>query len=132
MKFHHIGIVVADASEAIKELTQFITFDTYYKNLGVTSQKVDVHFLQIGGTRIELVEPYAVDSLVYKYSQKGGGFHHLCFEVENLQESFEQMVMQGAKPIVKPIIGFEDRLTAFLFLPLTKMNCNLIELAEMK
>lgn len=132
MKFHHIGIVVADASEAIKELTQFITFDTYYKSLGVVSQRVDVHFLQMGDMRIELVEPYAIDSLVYKYSQKGGGFHHLCYEVEDLEKSFEQMVKQGAKPIIKPVLGFEDRLTAFVFLPLTKMNCNLIELAEMK
>jgi hypothetical protein len=40
------------------------------------------------------------------------------------------MVKNGARLVVKPTKGFEDRLIAFLILNMKKTKCNLIELAE--
>ena len=42
------------------------------------------------------------------------------------------MVKNGARLVVAPVKGFEDRLIAFLMLNMKKTKCNLIELAEAK
>ena len=70
------------------------------------------------------------DSPVGKFSNSGGGFHHLCFEVDNILKTLEQMEKNGARIIVKPTEGFENRQIAFVLLNIKNTNCNLIELAE--
>ena len=65
-----------------------------------------------------------------KFSDNGGGFHHLCFEVDDIFEELEKMRKNGARVIVEPTKGFEDRLIAFVLLNMKNTNCNLIEFAE--
>ena len=64
--------------------------------------------------------------------QDGGGFHHLCFEVDDIQKETENIVKNGGHIIVEPVKGFDDRLIAFLLLNMKNTNCNLIELVETK
>lgn len=132
MKLHHIGIVVQEPGLASIELNRFIDFTSKKDLMSVASQKTDILLLQARNVYIELVAPNSSTSPVYNYSQKGGGFHHLCYEVDDVETTFAEMVEKGAKPIVRPVLGFEDRLTAFLYLPLKSMNCNLIEIAQKK
>jgi len=132
MRLHHIGIVVMDNEKARKNMSSFIPFESVGELEHVPSQQAAIQLLKTGDVYIEFVSPDSVDSRVYKYAQKGGGFHHLCFEVENVEATFDEMVKKGAKPIIKPVIGFENRMTAFVFLPFSDLNCNLIELAEEK
>jgi methylmalonyl-CoA/ethylmalonyl-CoA epimerase len=42
------------------------------------------------------------------------------------------MVKNGARLVVKPVKGFDDRLIAFLLLNMRNTNCNFIELVEIK
>ena len=42
------------------------------------------------------------------------------------------MVKNGARLVVEPVKGFDDRLTVFLLLNMKNTKCNLIELAEIK
>ena len=132
MKLHHIGIVVNNIQESHKELTQFLDFKETSVPMEVNSQKVNVCFLKTSDVYIELIEPIENDSPVKKFSESGGGFHHLCFEVENIFEDIERMKKSGARVIVEPTTGFEDRLIAFVLLNMKNINCNLIELAERK
>ena len=64
------------------------------------------------------------------FSELGGGFHHLCFEVDDIIETLKQLKENGARIIVEPTKGFENRLIAFVLLNMKNTNCNLIELAE--
>ena len=132
MKLHHIGIVVKNIQESFGELTQFLDFKETSVPVGVKSQKVNVCFLKTSDVYIELIEPVENDSPVKIFSESGGGFHHLCFEVENIFEEVENMKNKGARVIVEPTIGFEDRLIAFILLNLKNTNCNLIELVNKK
>ena len=66
------------------------------------------------------------------FTANGGGFHHLCFEVDDIQKEIGKMVKNGARIIVEPVKGFDDRLIAFLLLNMKNTNCNLIELVETK
>ena len=132
MKLHHIGIVVKNIQESLGELTKFLDFKETTVPIGVKSQKVNVCFLKTSDVFIELIEPITNDSPVKTFSESGGGFHHLCFEVDNVSEEIKIMKQKGARVIVEPTIGFEDRLIAFILLNLKNTNCNLIELVNKK
>ena len=132
MKLHHIGIVVKNIQESLGELTKFLDFKETSVPVGVKSQKVNVCFLKTSDVYIELIEPIENDSPVKAFSQSGGGFHHLCFEVDDILEEVKIMKQKGARVIVEPTIGFEDRLIAFILLNLKNTNCNLIELVNKK
>ena len=132
MKLHHIGIVVNNIQESLGELTNFLDFKETSVPIEVKSQKVNVCFLKTSDVYVELIEPIENNSPVRKFSESGGGFHHLCFEVENIFEEIEKMKINGARVIVEPTNGFEDRLIAFVLLNMKNTNCNLIEFAERK
>jgi methylmalonyl-CoA/ethylmalonyl-CoA epimerase len=132
MKLHHIGIVVNNIQGSLGELTKFLDFKETSVPIEVKSQKVNVCFLKTSDVYIELIEPIENNSPVRKFSESGGGFHHLCFEVDNVFEEIEKMKMNGARVIVEPTKGFEDRLIAFVLLNMKNTNCNLIEFAEKK
>ena len=132
MELHHIGIVVKNIQKSLGELSEFLDFKETTIPMEIKSQKVNVCFLKTSDVYIELIEPIENDSPVKKFSESGGGFHHLCFEVENIFEDIERMKKSGARVIVEPTKGFEDRLIAFVLLNMKNTNCNLIEFAEEK
>ena len=132
MKLHHIGIVVKNIQESLGELTKFLDFKEITVPIGVKSQKVNVCFLKTSDVFIELIEPITNDSPVKLFSESGGGFHHLCFEVDDIFEEIKKAENNGARIIVEPIEGFEGRLIAFILLDMKNTNCNLIEFAEKK
>ena len=72
------------------------------------------------------------ESPVKKALEKGGGFNHICFEVDNLSETINQIVEKGGRLIVSPVKGFEGRQIAFVLLNMKKTNLNLVELVERK
>ena len=132
MKLHHIGIAVKNIQESLGDLTQFLSFDSINVPSLIGSQKVNVCFLKTNNVFIELIEPAEENSPISAFTAGGGGFHHICFEVDDIQKEVEKMVKNGARIIVEPVKGFDDRLIAFLVLNMKNTNCNLIELVEIK
>ena len=132
LKLHHIGIVVQDINESLGEISNFLSFESTSLPTLVGSQKVNICFLKTSNVYIELIEPADPDSPIISFVKEGGGFHHLCFEVDDIQQEIDKMVKNGAHVVVSPVKGFEDRLIAFLMLNLKKTNCKLIELVETK
>ena len=118
--------------ESLGELTKFLNFESTAVPTLVGSQKVNVCFLKTNNVFIELIEPAEENSPISSFTANGGGFHHLCFEVDDIHQEVEKMVKSGARLVVKPVIGFENRLIAFLFLKMENTKCNLIELVETK
>ncbi len=132
LKLHHIGIVVQNINESLGEMTNFLSFESTELPTLIGSQKVNICFLKTNNVYIELIEPAEENSPITDFAQNGGGFHHLCFEVDDIQQEIDKMVTNGAHLVVAPVKGFEDRLIAFLMLNLKKTNCKLIELVEAK
>ena len=132
MELHHVGIVVKNIQKSLGDLSEFFDFKETTIPTEVESQKVNVCFLKTSNVYIELIEPIGDNSPVKKFSELGVGFHHLCFEVENIFDEIERMKHSGARVIVEPTKGFEDRLIAFVLLNMKNTSCNLIELAEKK
>jgi methylmalonyl-CoA/ethylmalonyl-CoA epimerase len=132
LKLHHIGIAVKNIQESLGELTKFLNFESTTIPTLVGSQKVSVCFLKTNNVYIELIEPAEENSPISTFTANGGGFHHICFEVNNIHKEVDKMVKNGARIVVEPVIGFDDRLIAFLLLNMENTNCNLIELVEIK
>ena len=132
MKLHHVGIVVPKIQDSLGELTKFLSFETIGIPTLIGSQKGNVCFLKMGQSYLELIEPASSNSPITNFVNKGGGFHHLCFEVKDINKEISDLEKKGAKIIVKPVKGFEDRLIAFVMLTMKNTKCNLIEFAEEK
>lgn len=94
-KIDHIGIIVKDLDRALAR---------YREGLGlacsgtkeIPDAGVRVAFFPIGDTTIELVEfsrlDENVDELLRNQPQ---GISHICFEVDNLKESLEELTGKG-------------------------------------
>jgi methylmalonyl-CoA/ethylmalonyl-CoA epimerase len=98
-KIDHIGI-------AVKSLDDAIPF--YRDNLGmafagieeVAEQKVRVAMMQVGESKIELLEPISEDSPVAKFIEKNGaGFHHIAYEVNDIEAGIAKLLADGARMI---------------------------------
>ena len=132
MKLHHIGIVVKNIQNSLGELTQFLNFESTTVPSLVGSQKVNICFLKTNDVFLELIEPAQENSPISDFVKIGGGFHHLCFEVDDIHLELEKMKKNGARVVVNVVKGFEDRLIAFVILDMKNTNCKLIELVEKK
>ena len=132
LKLHHIGVVVQNINESLGEIANFLNFESTSLPTLIGSQKVNICFLKTNNVYVELIEPAEENSPITNFAKEGGGFHHLCFEVDNIQQEIDKMVKNGAHLVVAPIKGFEDRLIAFIMLNLKKTNCKLIELVGPK
>lgn len=132
MKLHHIGVVVNNIQESVGELKYYINFETISAIMPVGSQKVNICFLKIGEPFLELIEPVSPDSPISEFARAGGGVHHLCFEVKDIQSELESFSKKGATILVNPIRGFDERRIAFVDLNTKNTKCGLIELLETK
>lgn len=112
---NHIGIAVhsLDASLPFYRDQLGMNFEGMEE---VPDQQVRVAFLQVGESRIELLEPTSADSPVAKYlEKKGEGIHHIAYEVEDIAATLKTMKEQGVRLIDEaPRQGAHDSLIAFL------------------
>lgn len=132
MKLHHIGVVVPNIQDSIGELKKYMNFQSTSLPTPVGSQKVNVCLLKIGEPFLELIEPTSRDSPIMEFASSGGGIHHLCFEVEDIQKELDNMARKGATVLVKPVKGFDERRIAFVDLNMKNTKCGLVELLETK
>ncbi|MGI0087556.1 MAG: VOC family protein [Nitrosotalea sp.] len=132
MKLHHIGVVVPNIQDSIGELEKYMHFQSTSLPTPVGSQKVNVCLLKIGEPFLELIEPASHDSPITEFVSSGGGIHHLCFEVDDIQKELDYMARKGATILVKPVKGFDERHIAFVDLNMKNTKCGLIELLEAK
>jgi methylmalonyl-CoA/ethylmalonyl-CoA epimerase len=65
---------------------------------------------------IELVEPAGPESPVSRILKRGGGLHHLCYEVENLESHLEFCRSVGMTIMRKPVpaVAFGGRRIAWV------------------
>ena len=100
-KIGHIGIAVKDLDEGIRLYRDQIGLE-FLGVEEVKDQKVKVAMFKAGEVRIELLEPTSDDSPIMAFLEKsGGGLHHLCYEVDDVDESLQEMAEKGISLIDK-------------------------------
>ena len=76
MKIHHIGYVVKNIEKYKKNLV----IDKIVKEVYDEIQQAKLSLIKSENIFIELIEPQNENSFTYNFLQKGGGYHHLCYE----------------------------------------------------
>jgi methylmalonyl-CoA/ethylmalonyl-CoA epimerase len=114
-KIEHLGIAVKDLSVSIP-LYEKLFQTPCYKTEAVESEGVKTAFFQIGESKIELLEASNPDSPIAKFLEKrGAGFHHVAFEVSDIDEEIKRLSNEGFQMIhTSPKDGADNKRIAFL------------------
>jgi len=130
-KIEHIGIAVKDISAALKVYETLFQTECYKEEI-VESEGVKTAFLQVGESKIELLEATNPNSAIAKFLEKGReGFHHIAFEVDDIDLELIRLENEGFQLIhVSPKDGADNKRIAFLHPKST--NGMLVELCQEK
>lgn len=126
----HIAVAVPDLKEALQKVEAVLGLKSSGHTEEVSSQKVKLEFVNIGGVRFEFLEPTDSNSPISSFlAKRGGGIHHLALYVSNLEEKLKDLKSKGVALINEtPQIGAEGCKVAFLHPK--AMNGILVELIE--
>ncbi len=114
-KVDHIGIAVQSLEATLPFYTEVLKLEL--KGIEeVESEGVKVAFLQVGETKIELLEPLHENSPIAKHIEKRGeGIHHIALRTDSIEEEMEQVKSKGIRMInEKPKTGAGGSLVAFM------------------
>ena len=130
-KLNHIAIAVPNINEAAEQYRSIfgakVSEPVEQPDHGVTTI-----FIDLGNTKIELLQVLGEDSPIEKFMDKNpkGGMHHICLEVEDINQAVEKLNTHkvAITGTGKPRTGAHGKPVVFLH----PKSCNgtLIELEE--
>lgn len=118
MVIDHIGIVVKSIEEGINKWERVFNYRQMTEIVINSIQKVRVVFIQkSGSTTIKLIQPLDESSPVYKFAKNGGGFHHICFRCNDLNNEINRFRDMGFRILTEPEPGeaFCNEKIAFIY-----------------
>lgn len=132
-RLNHVAIAVPDIKKAAD--TYRSTFQMGAKVSGEVAQPdhgVTTVFIDLGNTKIELLEPLGENSPIANFLKKNpsGGIHHVCYEVDDIYSACDQMKALGATVTGtgEPRIGAHGK--PVIFMHPKDFNGTLIELEQ--
>ena len=114
-KIEHLGIAVNSIDASLK-VFETLLGSSCYKVEEVESEGVRTAFLEIGESKIELLEATNPESPIAKYLEKRGqGIHHIAFDVEDIDREMARLMNEGFQLIHQtPKDGADNKRIAFL------------------
>lgn len=116
-KIDHVAIAVSDLDKAMTLYKGILGKDADHIE-EVAEQKVKAAFFSVGESNLELLFPTAEDSPISSFLAKNngrGGLHHICLEVENIEERLAELKKNGIVLIDEvPRIGAHGKRIAFV------------------
>ncbi len=109
MTIHHIGYLVKKLERA-RLAFEALGYGVEQETIRDEFRKVDIVFLSKDGYRIELVSPYAPDSVVSGLiARTGNAPYHVCYEVDDLDAAIERLrdarYVVSSEPAPAPACG---------------------------
>ncbi len=114
LNLHHFGFVVPDIAVGVSGFMRSLGAVWDGRIYEDPFQAVKVTFLTVGSgpAQIELVEPAGQHSPVLRFLREGGGgIHHVCYEVADLDRHVVAMKSRGCLIArrAKPAVAFQGR-----------------------
>jgi methylmalonyl-CoA/ethylmalonyl-CoA epimerase len=114
MRVDHIAIAVRNVEEAIKNYQNILHID-HLEMEEVPNEKVKVAMLRLQDTRIELMEPTALDSPISKFLQeRGEGIHHIAITADDIEKDVARASANGMKMLGALRTGSYGRRITFI------------------
>ena len=114
---NHIAIVVPDLEEAALKYQQTLGAEVSEQQ-ELIEHGVTLVFVQLTNTKIELLHPLGANSPIRSFLERNpaGGIHHVCYEVNDINEAANILQDKGAKILGdgKPKIGAHGKPVLFL------------------
>jgi len=129
MVIDHLCFAVKNLNEGIEYWRDIFGYDQMTEIVQNSLQKVKVTFLSKDGSiTIKLIEPLEDNFSLVNFVNRGGGFHHLCFRCDDVNQKMLELNKKGLLTLVPPQPGeaFNNKSIAFL---LAKYGIN-IELID--
>jgi methylmalonyl-CoA/ethylmalonyl-CoA epimerase len=116
-RLNHVGVAVPSMADAIAYYRDVMGASLITEPFDLPEQGVKVAFVNTpqqsgalgtaGGTQIELIEPLGEASPIAGFIAKNpaGGQHHLCYEVDDIDEAREWFTTQGKRILGPTRIG---------------------------
>jgi methylmalonyl-CoA/ethylmalonyl-CoA epimerase len=129
MKIDHLGIAVRSIGDSLAFYRDALGLELLETET-IRDQGVNIAMLEVGESRIELLEPVSEETPVGRFlAKRGEGLHHICYEVDDLASKLDVLRSRGVRLLEGyPRRGAEGKLVAFLH-P-TSANGVLVELVE--
>ncbi|MBC7350787.1 MAG: VOC family protein [Thermogutta sp.] len=94
-RLDHIAILVADTEKALEVFHHKLGFPLVFSEI-LEDQGVRLTHLDMGSVQLQLVQPLRDDiPLARVLAEKGEGLHHICFYVDDLSRSVDDLRMRG-------------------------------------
>lgn len=114
-KVDHIAIVAPDLDEATGFWAEALGLSVERVE-DVPAESVQVAFLPVGESHIELLQPTDAESGVARYLEKRGpGMHHICLEVDDIDAALARL-QEANVPLINETArtGHDDTRYAFI------------------
>lgn len=113
-KISHVAIAVADVDASLVFWRDALGLQVDHIE-DVPSQKSTVVFIPVGESEVELVRPTSEDTGVAKFlAERGGGMHHLCFELDDIAGMLTELKQKGVRLINETPLELPGRKMAFV------------------
>jgi methylmalonyl-CoA/ethylmalonyl-CoA epimerase len=98
-RINHVAIVVENVDHALAFWRDALGLPLHKRELN-TGEEVEIAFMPLGESEIELIAPTNATSGVGKYlAKRGMGLHHLCLEVDDVAGMMAQLRAKGVELI---------------------------------
>jgi methylmalonyl-CoA epimerase len=127
-RIHHIAIIVRDIDASLAFYRDTLGLPVGLV-LPIEHDEVIIAFLDVGESKIELVQPTSTTTGVARFlDKKGEGFHHVCFETPDVDATLAELMQDGVELIDQAARRGAEGPVAFLH----PRSCNgvLVELIE--
>lgn len=123
----HLGIAVKDLEEARRFYQSVLGMESSDPIIGGDGT-IQVSMVNAGNAVVELLQPTGEGGVVAKFLEKRGeGFHHICYEVDDINAAISSLKASGIDIIGEPRPGAEG-MSVFLHPGMT--HGVLVELVE--
>ncbi len=117
MFIDHLGVAVRSLEKAIGSWERQFGYRRSTEPVINSRQMVRVVFQEKEGSLpVKLIEPTDPSSPLFPFVQKGGGLHHVCFRVDDLEGSIKGLRQEGGRVLAPPQPGeaFDNEPIAFV------------------
>ena len=115
---NHVAIAVPNLKEAALKYQQTLGAEVSEQQ-ELVDHGVKVVFVKLANTKIELLHPLGANSPISSFLKRNpsGGIHHVCYEVDDINEAVNILQDKGAKILGdgKPSIGAHGKPVIFLY-----------------
>ena len=113
-KIDHVAIAVDDIDQAVARFANVLGIAVGTRET-VAEQKTEAALLPIGESNVELIAPRGNAGLEKFLEKRGPGLHHICVQVEGIEEALATLKAAGVPLIDEvPRPGARGHKVAFL------------------